>query len=100
MTANQVIEVLRPLAVEARENLTQGDMMVSNAAFLVDKRRESVFDARVQALDEEYSGLLDFRYVGPLPPFNFVTLVVNWDDNEPASDAPDWEVLVEREEAE
>jgi hypothetical protein len=95
--AKQVIEILRPLAVETRENPTQGDMMVSNAAFLVDKRRESVFDARVQSLDEEYGGLLDFRYVGPLPPFNFVTLVVNWDDNEPASDAPDWEVLVERE---
>jgi len=96
--AKQVIEVLRPLAVEVRESLTQGDMMVSNAAFLVDKRRESVFDARVQSLDEEYDGLLNFRYVGPLPPFSFVTLVVNWDDNEPASDAPDWEILVEREE--
>lgn len=96
--AKQVVEILRPLAVETRENLTQGDMMVINAAFLVDKRRESVFDARVQSLDDEYGGLLDFKYVGPLPPFNFVTLVVNWDDNEPASDAPDWEVLVDREE--
>jgi hypothetical protein len=95
--AKQIIEVLQPLAVEYRENPTHGDMMVINAAFLVDKRRESVFDARVQALDDEYGGLLDFRYIGPLPPFNFVTLVVNWDDDEPASDAPDWEVLIDRE---
>ncbi len=95
--ARQILEVLHPLAQEVRENPILGDMMVVNCAFLVDKRRESVFDARMQSLDEEYGGLLEFRYVGPLPPFNFVSLAVNWDDDEPASDAPDWEVLAGKE---
>lgn len=93
--AQQIVETLRPLAQDVRKNPTLGDMMVLNAAFLVDKRRESVFDARMQALDAEFNGSLRFRYVGPLPPFNFVSLVVNWDEDEPASDAPDWSALTE-----
>jgi hypothetical protein len=92
--AAQVIETLRPLAVQVCENPILGDMMVVNAAFLVDRRRESVFDARVHSMDQEFEGLLSFRYVGPLPPFNFVSLVVTWnDDEEPASAAPDWDRL-------
>jgi len=84
-----IIEMLRPLAQQVRENPILGDMMVVNAAFLVDKRRESVFDARIQALDDESAGLIHFRYVGPLPPFNFVSLKVTWDNEELASEAPD-----------
>jgi len=91
--ALHILDVLRSLAMQVRENPILDDMMVVNAAFLVDKRRESVFDARVHALDEEYGGLMHFRYVGPLPPFNFVSLVVTWDDNNPASAAPDWDRL-------
>lgn len=89
----RILDVLRPLAQQVRENPIGDDMMVLNAAFLVDKRRESVFDARVHALDEEYGSLMRFRYVGPLPPFNFVSLVVTWDDLDPASAAPDWDWL-------
>jgi hypothetical protein len=91
--ATHILETLRPLAQQVRENPIQDDMMVVNAAFLVDKRRESVFDARVHSLDDEYGGLFHFRYVGPLPPFNFVSLVVTWDNEGPASQAPDWDSL-------
>lgn len=91
--ALHMLDVLRPLAQQVRENPIGEDIMVLNAAFLVDKRRESVFDARVAALDEEFGGLIEFRYVGPLPPFNFVSLVVTWDDGGPVSAAPDWDRL-------
>lgn len=95
--AHRILDVLRPLAQQVRENPIGDDMMVVNAAFLVDKRRESVFDARVHSLDEDYGCLMHFRYVGPLPPFNFVSLVVTWDDRDPASAAPDWDRLAETE---
>ena len=91
--AQRILDVLRTLAQQVHESPIEDDMMVTNAAFLVDKRRESVFDARVHTLDEEYGGLMHFRYVGPLPPFNFVSLVVTWDDGDPASAAPDWDSL-------
>jgi hypothetical protein len=32
----------------------------------------------VQAVDHELTGLFTIKYVGPLPPFNFVNLVVSW----------------------
>jgi hypothetical protein len=91
--AQRILDVLRPLAQQVHESPIGDDLMVVNAAFLVDKRRESVFDARVRALDEESGDLMNFRYVGPLPPFNFVSLVVTWDDRDPASAAPDWDSL-------
>ncbi len=91
--AQRILDLLRPLAQQVHESPIGDDMMVVNAAFLVDKRRESVFDARVRALDEESGDLMNFRYVGPLPPFNFVSLVVTWDDGDPASAAPDWDRL-------
>jgi hypothetical protein len=53
-------------------------MMILNAAFLVEKAREPEFDAAIQALDAEMNNLMTFKYIGPLPPFNFVDLVISW----------------------
>jgi len=76
----QILATLRPLAEEVRVNPNLGDMMVLNAAFLVSRARESEFDARVNALHEKHTGRMTFKYVGPVPPFNFVNIVVNWNE--------------------
>jgi hypothetical protein len=73
-----LMEQLTPLAVDTRRNTVYGEMMVLNAAFLVESARETEFDAAVQALDQEWAGLIIIKYVGPLPPFNFVDLVISW----------------------
>jgi hypothetical protein len=31
----------------------------------------------ILAFDEQYGNLLSFKYVGSLPPYNFVNLVIN-----------------------
>jgi hypothetical protein len=74
--ADQVLQPLRPLAVELRLNRTYGDDMIMNAAFLVDRTREREFDARVERLSAEYSGSIQFKYVGPAPPYSFVNIVI------------------------
>jgi hypothetical protein len=51
--------------------------MLLNAAFLIKNDNENEFDAAINALDDEYGELLTFKYVGTLPPYNFVTLVIN-----------------------
>ena len=56
------------------------DMMLLNAAFLVDKAQEQAFDARVHALGEARSGRQIFQYVGPLPPYNFVDRSSQWEE--------------------
>lgn len=72
----RVLEPLRPLAVDLRLNRTYGDDMLMNAAFLVDRTRESEFDARVERLAAEHSGSIQFKYVGPAPPYSFVNIVI------------------------
>ena len=74
--AERLLQPLRSLAVDLRLNRTYGDDMIMNAAFLVDRTREREFDARVERLAAEYSGSIQFKYVGPAPPYSFVNIVV------------------------
>lgn len=78
--AEATLAPLRPLAMDVRVNKILTDTMVLNAAFLVDKQRESLFDAAVNRLDEPQLGRLVVKYVGPVPPYNFVSLIVQWGD--------------------
>jgi len=75
-----LLDALEPLAVETRVNENQTDVMLLNAAFLVDKSQEQAFDATVQALGEGQAGRQIFQYVGPLPPYNFVDLELRWEE--------------------
>src|ERR671939_76807 len=78
--AASLLDALEPLAVETRVNENQTDMMLLNAAFLVDKSQEQAFDAKVQALGAAQAGRQIFRYPGPLPPYNFVDIRVHWEE--------------------
>jgi len=51
--------------------------MVLNAAFLIKNSMEPDFDKAVNDLDEKLGSLMTFKYVGTLPPYNFVNLVIN-----------------------
>jgi hypothetical protein len=72
-----ILETLSPLALEVKTNNTYGERMIINAAFLVERHKEAVFDQRVQELGEKYGDKMKFKYVGTLPPFNFVNLTIN-----------------------
>ena len=69
----EIFEALRDVSVASRANKPIGDKMILNAAFLVDRARESGFDARVKTLGAKYDALT-FRYTGPWPPYNFVNI--------------------------
>jgi Gas vesicle synthesis protein GvpL/GvpF len=77
--AEAILDALEPLAVDTHVNKNFMEMMILNAAFLVDKDQEPAFDARVSAMGEAQAGRLVFQYVGPLPPYDFVTLKVRWE---------------------
>jgi hypothetical protein len=76
--ADAIMARLEPLSNDTRRNDIYGEMMILNAAFLVETAREAEFDAVIQALDAELNNLMTFKYIGPLPPFNFVDLVISW----------------------
>jgi hypothetical protein len=75
-----ILDRLRPLVYKTRTNKVFTDRMVLNAAFLVDREREPEFDEAVQQLDDRMGTRLMFKYVGPVPPYNFVNIVVHWDE--------------------
>lgn len=74
-----ILSHIRPHVHKTRTNKTVSDRMVLNAAFLVNKAKEPEVDAAVRKLDETFSDRLMFKYVGPVPPYNFVDIVVNWE---------------------
>ena len=75
--SDNIINALTPLAEEVKVNDKYGERMILNAAFLIKNEKEVEFDQVINALDEKYRNLLSFKYVGTLPPYNFVNLVIN-----------------------
>lgn len=74
---SSILAALSPLAEEVKVNDNFGEMMILNAAFLIKTSMESDFDKIVDNLDEKLGTLMTFKYVGTLPPYNFVNLVIN-----------------------
>jgi hypothetical protein len=71
-----IIKTLKDTAVDYKLNKTLGDEMFINASFLVDKGREKEFDNIMDDLSEKHKDRIKFIYAGPLPPFNFVNVVI------------------------
>jgi Gas vesicle synthesis protein GvpL/GvpF len=69
-----IYEHLRDGAIASRSNKPIGDKMIMSAAFLVERERAAIFDQKVQEIAQRYEGKLSFRYTGPWPPHNFVTI--------------------------
>jgi len=72
-----IMNRLSPLAEKVKKNDTYNNYMLLNAAFLIRKEKEKEFDNAINELDKQYGNLLSFKYVGSLPPYNFVNLVIN-----------------------
>ncbi len=58
------------------------DKMVLNTAFLIRQDQQEAFDRQVEELNAQSDDRLDFRCVGPLPPYSFYTLEVKRTDLE------------------
>jgi len=80
--ARKLALALSPLAERYETNKILMDMMILNAAFLVHRSRIEEFDRQVSELDAKYGDRMMFKYVGPVPPFNFVELVIHWEEAE------------------
>lgn len=65
------LDVLEPAAVAARVEEASGAFDAFNLAFLVKRTGQREFSRRVRAVIEAFDGLIDVRYLGPLPPYSF-----------------------------
>ena len=76
--AQAIIAELQPLADRETELRTLDEDMILNRAFLVPRAKEAAFDLKMQQLGERHAARLTFRYVGPVPPYNFIQLHADW----------------------
>ena len=82
----RMLEFLRPLAVDVQPNVLVSDQMVMNVAFLVQRAQQPDFDERVGELNDLFNDQINFRIIGPLPPYSFATVEVA---------RPSWQTLEE-----
>ncbi len=72
--AEEIGAALGQVCADRREHDLMDDKMIANVAFLLDRVRQPQFDQAVQELNTRFNGRLNFRCVGPLPPYSFYTL--------------------------
>jgi hypothetical protein len=73
-----ILNHLKPFVHKTKLNKPIGDQMVINAAFLIEQYSESSFDEAIREMESKVGKRFLFKYVGPVPPYNFVNIVVSW----------------------
>jgi Gas vesicle synthesis protein GvpL/GvpF len=66
-----MLRVLAPLAVAHVVSPPNHERSVLNAAFLVERNHLEEFDRAVEAVSEQRAPDIEFKLVGPLPPYSF-----------------------------
>ncbi|WP_161954057.1 GvpL/GvpF family gas vesicle protein [Candidatus Methylomirabilis limnetica] len=72
----EIALALKPLAHGLCPHALLDDRMILNTAFLVDRDREGEVGKALERLNNRYDNAIDFRCVGPLPPYSFATVEV------------------------
>lgn len=73
------LRTLKELAEDYLVTDSYGERMLLNASFLVKKNKEQEFDKKVDKLNQMFGQRVKLKYVGGMPPFNFVCLEIDLD---------------------
>jgi hypothetical protein len=84
--AGQMQTALRKVSDGFKAHDLMDDKMVLNTAFLLNRDRQKDFERTVEDINNEFEEKLNFRCVGPLPPYSFYTLEVR----KPHFEEVDW----------
>lgn len=82
-----ILQTLKQETVNFSLHELVGDQMVLDVAFLLEKKNEGSFDAAIHSLDQKLENTVTFRVVGPLPLYNFSTIVFEKTDPEKVEEA-------------
>jgi hypothetical protein len=72
--STQILEALRPVCAEIREDPAQDEKMVLHAAFLIECAREAEFERAVYGAASLFDSHFALDYSGPWPLYHFVQL--------------------------
>ena len=74
--AEEILTALKGLSESWATHELMNDQMVFNASFLLTRGGEELFSKTLEDLDKRLEGKLNFRCVGPLPPYSFATVTI------------------------
>lgn len=72
--SREILDRLQAVSEDARIHELMDDQMVMNAAFLIARAKHKDFEEKVEELNKTMQEKLNFRCVGPLPPYSYCTL--------------------------
>jgi hypothetical protein len=71
-----ILDSLSLISLDIKTHDVMNDSMITNSAFLINRNKKELFEKKIDQLDEEYKGQLNFKIVGPLPCYSFYTIEV------------------------
>ena len=71
---SEMLDFLKEKAADFQKHELMDDNMILNYAFLLDKDKEKEFDCTLNELNARYNEEINFRCIGPLPPYSFSTI--------------------------
>lgn len=74
--AMEIETKLKDVSIDFRKHDLMDDRMIFNIAFLIDKNKKTEFERKLDELNAIFNEKLNFRCVGPLPPYSFYTLEI------------------------
>lgn len=74
--ATIIQNALRGVSQDLRVHKLMDDKMVTNTASLISKVKQEDFDKGIEELNSRFAEKLNFRCVGPLPPYSFYALEI------------------------
>lgn len=74
--ASEIGAVLKRVSMDSRAHALMDDSMIFNTAFLLYKDKKAELERSLDEMNELFNGEIDFRCVGPLPPYSFYTVEV------------------------
>ncbi len=79
---SQTMQSLARTALDVQPNALVADEMVMNIAFLIQREKQVDFDGQVRRINEVLNDQINFRVIGPLPPYSFSTVEIKRPDAE------------------
>jgi len=77
---SQTMQSLAEAALDMQPNALVADEMVMNVAFLIQRDKQEDFDSQVRRINEAFNDQINFRVIGPLPPYSFSTVEIKRPD--------------------
>jgi hypothetical protein len=73
---DEIMHAILPYAEAHRVHGLMDDSMLLNVAILIQREQASSLEADIARLDRCYDNRINFRIIGPLPPYSFQTLEI------------------------